>query len=139
MPKPSLHLAARAGDLALTKRLAAGSGADGTDGRDEDGRTPLMLASRHHHDDVVEYLLSRGADASLRDNNGRTALDLAHEGLNGSEFWKRDAKTFSLLKAALARQQAEEEAAARQEVLDALEKGAPLMAGVKRRPPIRFG
>lgn len=39
-----------------------------------EGKTPLMLSS---HLDITRILLAAGADASIRDNNGRTALDYA--------------------------------------------------------------
>lgn len=41
---------------------------------DAQGRTPLVWASREGHTEVVEYLLSVGADASHRDLEERTAL-----------------------------------------------------------------
>jgi ankyrin repeat protein len=45
--------------------------------RDRAGRTPLMYAVRHKQRATVNFLLQHGADASLKDNNGATALDLA--------------------------------------------------------------
>ena len=41
------------------------------------GLTPLMAAASAGHADVVAFLLGKGADAALRDANGRTALDRA--------------------------------------------------------------
>ncbi len=37
------------------------------------GGTPLMWAAVFGHDDAARLLLSRGADASLKDNDGITA------------------------------------------------------------------
>ncbi len=42
-----------------------------------DGTTPLMLAAQNGKVEVVGYLLSRGAKASLKNNDGKTALDFA--------------------------------------------------------------
>ena len=39
--------------------------------------TPLMFAARYKHIDVIKYLLSRGADSRLKDNEGRSAYDFA--------------------------------------------------------------
>lgn len=48
--------------------------------RDKNGRTPLMIhASEPESHDVLEALLRHGADASLADKEGSTALDLARE------------------------------------------------------------
>lgn len=44
--------------------------------RDEAGNTPLHLASRHNHPAAALALLHRGANASLLNKNGQTALDL---------------------------------------------------------------
>ena len=50
----------------------------GVDSYKEYGRvTPLMAASANAHEGVVRLLLSRGADASLRNDDGTTALSLA--------------------------------------------------------------
>jgi ankyrin repeat protein len=39
--------------------------------------TALFTAAEQGRDDMVAYLLSRGADATLMSNKGRTALDVA--------------------------------------------------------------
>jgi ankyrin repeat protein len=41
------------------------------------GCTPLMLACFYGHEAVVRLLLERGANATLRDKSGRTALSFA--------------------------------------------------------------
>jgi ankyrin repeat protein len=41
------------------------------------GGTPLMWAAVYGNDDAARLLLSRGADASLKDNEGITAVQWA--------------------------------------------------------------
>ncbi|TGJ98902.1 ankyrin repeat domain-containing protein [Leptospira langatensis] len=47
--------------------------------RDAEGRTPLMEAAQRKNTSVALKLLQLGADTSLTDNQGKTALDLAKE------------------------------------------------------------
>ena len=42
--------------------------------------TPLHVASAAGHVEIVQMLLKKGARPHVRDNNGRTALDLARAG-----------------------------------------------------------
>jgi uncharacterized protein len=46
-------------------------------GRDHEGKTALFSAAEAGWDKVVQYLLDRGADPSVRDAAGKTALDFA--------------------------------------------------------------
>ncbi|WP_421445070.1 sigma-70 family RNA polymerase sigma factor [Agrobacterium tumefaciens] len=46
-------------------------------GRDANGRTPLMIAATNGRSGICEVLILEGADVSLRDPDGRTAVDLA--------------------------------------------------------------
>jgi ankyrin repeat protein len=46
-------------------------------GRDQEGRTALFAAAEQGQDRVVKHLLERGADVSIRDAAGKTALDIA--------------------------------------------------------------
>jgi ankyrin repeat protein len=48
-------------------------------GRDREGQTALMSASENGWDRVVAHLVERGADPSVRDAEGRTALDFARQ------------------------------------------------------------
>jgi ankyrin repeat protein len=58
--------------------LARGAAVDTTD---DDGATPLYIASQEGHLEVVRELLSRGANPRLVTNGGSTALSIAtHKG-----------------------------------------------------------
>lgn len=46
-------------------------------GRDQEGKTALMSAAENGWDRVVAHLIERGADPSLTDEHGQTALDFA--------------------------------------------------------------
>ena len=45
--------------------------------KDNDGRTSLILASRHGHTEIVTMLLANGADVNAKNNDGWTALIVA--------------------------------------------------------------
>ncbi|MDR1802322.1 MAG: ankyrin repeat domain-containing protein [Treponema sp.] len=65
--------AARDGNLGGA-RSALDAGAN-VNARDSYLQTPLMMASVSGNLEVVKYLVERGADITLRDENGDTALD----------------------------------------------------------------
>ena len=44
---------------------------------DENGTTPLAMASMLNHLDYVHYLVDHGADITKNDNNGKNAFDLS--------------------------------------------------------------
>jgi hypothetical protein len=46
-------------------------------GRDQEGRTALFAAAEQGQDRVLKHLLERGADPTMRDAAGKTALDVA--------------------------------------------------------------
>ena len=50
-----------------------------TDVEDEDHFTPLMLAVRREHEDVLSYLIDRGGDINKKNGQGQTALHYASE------------------------------------------------------------
>ncbi|MCL2010843.1 MAG: ankyrin repeat domain-containing protein, partial [Synergistaceae bacterium] len=61
-----------------TEVEAAVKGGANVNARDEYGETALMLAARSTRDpEVVSVLLRHGADASIRDDDGRSAFDYA--------------------------------------------------------------
>jgi ankyrin repeat protein len=68
--------AVRSGDAAGVRRLA-GESPNRLDTHGPDGRTALMVAASDGAEEMVALLLELGADAALRDGEGRTAADLA--------------------------------------------------------------
>jgi hypothetical protein len=77
-PQPeALQSAAASGDTAQTTVLLNQGAA--LDARDEQGRTPLMLAVMQGRLDVVRLLLKRGADPNIADSAGRTPLQQAKQ------------------------------------------------------------
>lgn len=75
-PRDALLSAVRGGDAAGVRRSAA-EAPGRLDEAGPDGRTPLMLAAAAGAEGMVALLLELGADAALRDGEGRTAADLA--------------------------------------------------------------
>ena len=43
------------------------------------GETALMIAVSNQYINIVIYLIEKGADVTIRNNNGKTALDIARE------------------------------------------------------------
>ena len=72
---PRLIDAAKTGDLPAARRLL-GEGAD-VDARDEEGATPLMLASSAGDLEMVKALLAAGAAVNAHTESGWTALSKA--------------------------------------------------------------
>jgi len=71
-----LHSAAYFGNFEVVRILIECDPAD-IDARDEDGSTPLLLASEGHHfkdGSALRLLLEHGADVNVRDENGWTPL-----------------------------------------------------------------
>ena len=73
MPKDNIFKAATNGDLARVKELLDGY-PDLMMRRDPNGMTPMMWAAGKGHTDIVEYLISKGADVNTANYSGRTAL-----------------------------------------------------------------
>ena len=47
------------------------------EGASFDGRTALMMAAMFNRGEIIDYLISKGADPKAKDANGITALDAA--------------------------------------------------------------
>ena len=77
-----LLAAARAGDVERVRALVPPAGSPEEDGPPDapGGVTPLMAAASAGHEEVVEALLERGADAAKRDARGRRAAAHARAG-----------------------------------------------------------
>ncbi|GAA5857323.1 hypothetical protein JCM9279_000296 [Rhodotorula babjevae] len=77
-PPSRIHELAIEGDVAALEGFRAGDGkAADLNERDAYGYAPLHLATDRGHAAVVKVLLAHGADRSLPDEDGNTALDLA--------------------------------------------------------------
>lgn len=74
----ALHYAAAIGDNDIVKMLLAKSAA--LDAPSPNKTTPVMMAARGGHIYTVKALLDAGADSSLKNEAGMTALDFAQEG-----------------------------------------------------------
>lgn len=70
-----MYLAAQNGHASSLQSLIANGGA--VDQATLHGETPLMAAVEAGHESIVGLLLSNGCNAQLKDDLGRTALDLA--------------------------------------------------------------
>lgn len=74
----ALHCASVRGTATALEAVSAlVAGGANVDARDDDRRTPLMLAAANGDAAITRALLEARADASLRDPGGRSALDLA--------------------------------------------------------------
>ncbi len=74
----ALHYAAAVGDNDSVKMLLAKSAA--LDAASPNKTTPLMMAARGGHIYTVKALLDAGADASVKNDAGMTAIDFAQQG-----------------------------------------------------------
>lgn len=78
----ALTLAARHGALEIVK-IAVELPASNIDTQTATGKTPLILAAREGHEEIVSHLLAKGASLEITDNQGKTALH--HAIINGKE------------------------------------------------------
>jgi len=72
-PVSSIHLASRAGDLAMVKSLIR-EGAD-VNAKDKAGQTPLFWAVLADNNDVAKFIIAKGADVNAKDILGHTPLN----------------------------------------------------------------
>ena len=72
-----LHSASDRGDLEVAKLLLSKGRNSEIDIKDEDCRTPLMLAAKKGHHDILSCVINCGADVHKRDSCERTALHYA--------------------------------------------------------------
>ncbi|XP_046569725.1 ankyrin repeat and KH domain-containing protein mask-like isoform X2 [Haliotis rubra] len=75
----TLHLACYGGDQGTVELILSQNVLD-VNCRGERNMTPVMMAAERGHRDVMELLLSRGADVSLVDGGGNNILHLACQG-----------------------------------------------------------
>jgi ankyrin repeat protein len=76
-----LHEAVRRNDFELVKKVAAKT--TKFNEADENGRTPLMVAAEVGNNVIANFLMSKGASMHSRDNDGKTAIEIASE----NESW----------------------------------------------------
>jgi len=73
-PNSPLCTAIYKGDLATVKKFVE-YGANINE--ESNGMTPLMFAARYNKVDIIKYLLEKGADKSVKDERGFTAVKYA--------------------------------------------------------------
>ena len=73
-----LGVAAKAGKIRFVNMLSTIEGIN-LDAQNHKGRTAVMLANKHGHFDVADFLEELGADMTLRDNKGMTTEDYKNE------------------------------------------------------------
>jgi ankyrin repeat protein len=78
-----LQAASEGHDMVVRQVLALGAPVNMTDER---GTTALMIAARNGDLGILQALLSRGADGSIRDMQGRTVFDWAEPSASTSKF-----------------------------------------------------
>ena len=74
-----LHLAVTVGSLETVVVLMNPFLPSTLEEKDSDGNTPLHLACRYNRLDVLQFLLDRGADVTVRNERNMTCVDVAIE------------------------------------------------------------
>lgn len=72
---PELHRAAKNGNVKMLNELLARGGE--INARGPKGETPLMVAIESRQKECAQWLLSKGANPNLQDDNDRSAVSLA--------------------------------------------------------------
>lgn len=76
-----LHYAAASGDEAIARLLIKrGAKVDALSPPASGGMTPLMMAAREGHPDMVAFLTEKGANPQLKNTEGLTAAQIAERG-----------------------------------------------------------
>ena len=74
-----LHLAVKAGSLKTVNVLTNCFLPSTLEEKNHEGNTPLHLACKYNRLDVLQFLLDRGADVTVRNQGDMTCLDVAIE------------------------------------------------------------
>jgi hypothetical protein len=67
------------GTVASTERIVADWNKANPNARNAAGVTPLMIAAHKNQDMIISLLLKAGAKADVKDDEGKTALQIAKE------------------------------------------------------------
>jgi ankyrin repeat protein len=74
--KTALHLASLNGNVKAADLIIGKSGNIANE-QDNAGKTALFYAAKKGHTGMCKFLVSKGADPKIKDNDGKTALDEA--------------------------------------------------------------
>ena len=81
LPAQEIFEVATAGDLVKVKELIKSEPVN-INSKDEGGNTPLHIASRYGHTQIVKFLVNKGADVNSKNTYGYTPLLSACGGMN---------------------------------------------------------
>ena len=75
----SLHHCAAGGCISTAEILLVNHSMNLMTAADQEGNTALHVAAKYGHEDIVELILSRGGDITVRNKKRLTCLDVAIE------------------------------------------------------------
>ena len=81
--QPLLHIAAKKGNIEHIRRLLDFGEFVDCAPPDKSGETPLMWAARYNVEEIVQFLVEKGASLEIQDGNGYTPLH--HAAMGGKE------------------------------------------------------